>query len=223
MTMELEKYDLQPQQQLAVSLYLKSMNKSQAAKDAGYETTSIFNNAVVKVAINEQLKIRAERLRVGADWVLGEAVKVYHRCMQAEKVLDRDGNATGEFKFDANSAIKALTLVGKHVDIKAFDKPLDTRSDNEVLERLRRGRLRMNKAQLSIDSDDDALNDEEESQDEQLVSFLEPKPSATPSSIEQQAESTEYDSEVVHEIGPSPEEKLKLLLERWKTGHPSGE
>jgi len=70
--MELAKYDLSPQEQLAVSLYLKSMNKTQAARDAGYATPTVFYKDNVKAAIAEQLSIRAERLRVGGDWVLGE-------------------------------------------------------------------------------------------------------------------------------------------------------
>ena len=140
------KYNLQPQQQLAVSLYMKSMNKTQAAKDAGCSSTSVFNNPSVKAAINEQMLIRAERLRIGADWVLAEAVKVYQRCMQMELVTvkDCDGLPAGEFKFDAGNAVRALTLIGKHVDVKAFDVPIapDT-SENEILERLQRGRSRL--------------------------------------------------------------------------------
>jgi phage terminase small subunit len=142
--MELGKYNLHPQQQLAVSCYMKSMNKTQAAKDSGYSTTSVFDSPAVSAAIAEQLTIRAVRLRVGADWVLAEAVRVYERCMQAEKVLDRDGNHTGEFKFDASNALKALTLVGKHVDVKAFDQKVEVSQEgNELIARLNRGRQRM--------------------------------------------------------------------------------
>jgi len=219
--MELEKYDLQPQQQLAVSLYLKSMNKSQAAKDAGYSTTRVFDAPTVKAAIDEQLSIRANRLRIGADWVLSESVKVYNRCMQTEKILDRDGNHTGEFKFDASNAIKALTLIGKHVDIKAFDIPLATHSEIEIMGRLQRGRQRIAlKQPLLPDSD---LEDEEsldvdcescsapELDEEPPVSFLEPH-------------NYQY-TKVVHVLEGiedliTPEKKMELLMERWRTGAP---
>lgn len=226
--------DLPPQQSLAVSLYLKSMNKTQAAKDAGYSTTSVFENPSVKAAINKQLTIRAERLRVGADWVLSEIVKLYHRTTQTEKVLDRDGNPTGEYKFDASNAVKLLALAGRHVDVKAWDVPLDTRADDaEVMARLLRGRQRMTENKLSIDSDDDFLDDEKSSQDE-LPNFLEPityqgEPDtlAAPLSIEHESltepyEPAEYVSEAVHEIESSPEEKLAVLMERWATGKPAG-
>lgn len=134
--------DLSSQQYLAVSLYLKSMNKSQAATDAGYSTTSVFSNPAVKQEIAEQMKIRADRLRIGADWVLIQAVEIYKRCMQVEPVLNRDGNPTGEFKFNASGAIAAVNLVGRHVDVKAFDAQLDTHTDDEVMARLLRGRQR---------------------------------------------------------------------------------
>lgn len=157
--MESTKYNLHPQQQLAVSCYMKSMNKSQAAKDAGYSSTSVFDNASVKAAINEQMSIRAERLRIGADWVLAESVKVYNRCMQLEKIIDKNGSTTGEFKFDANNAIRALTLIGKHVDIKAFDVPKTTNDvDDGVMSRLRRGRDRMNKGKPTREIKDNTVH-----------------------------------------------------------------
>ena len=84
--MEPTKHSLLPQQQLAVSCYMKSMNKSQAAKDAGHDSASVFDNASVKAAINEQMSIRAERLLIGANWVLAESVKVYNRCLQIKKL-----------------------------------------------------------------------------------------------------------------------------------------
>lgn len=88
--MELNKHNLQPQEQLAVSLYLKSMNKTQAACDAGYSSPTVFSKPSVKAVIAEQLSIRAERLRVGGDWVVMELTRVYDRCMQAGEELDRE-------------------------------------------------------------------------------------------------------------------------------------
>jgi len=150
---------LQPQQQLAVSLYLKSMNQSQAARDAGYASTAIFKHDDVQAAMNEQLQIRAVRLRVGADWVLMELVKVYHRCMQIEPIVKKDGEHTGEFKFDATNAIKALNTIGKHVDISAFNiNDNNTDTMDEILERLRRGRDRLQQKNINTEK----------------ISFLEP-------------------------------------------------
>lgn len=147
--MELLKYNLEPQEQLAVSLYLKSMNKAQAARDAGYESSFVFDKPAVKTAIAEQLAIRAERLRVGGDWVLSELIRVYERCMQTEKVLDREGNPTGEFHFDVANALKALSLIGKHIDVKAFDSRADSSSiDEQIREKLNEGRERVHLARI---------------------------------------------------------------------------
>lgn len=141
--MELAKYELQPQEQLAVSLYLKSMNKAQAARDAGYASPSVFSKPAVKAAIAELLAVRAERLRLGGDWVLMELKRVYDRCVQMEQVLDRDGVPVGELRFDAANALKALALIGKHVDVKAFDdKQANETSREDMIQRLKEGRLR---------------------------------------------------------------------------------
>lgn len=141
--MELAKYDLQPQEQLAVSLYLKSMNKSQAARDAGYASPSVFNKDNVKAAIAEQLSIRAERLRLGGDWVLGELRRVYDRCMKIQEIKDVYGQPTGEFKFDSRGALRALELIGRHVDVRAWeDKVAGNAFSEELVDRLNRGRLR---------------------------------------------------------------------------------
>jgi hypothetical protein len=149
--MELENYELDPQQQLAVSLYLKSMNKQQSASDAGYGSTAVFDNPRVKAAIAAQLTIRAERLRVGGDWVLGELKKVYDRSMQTEKVLDRDGFPTGELRYDPANAIKALNLIGKHVDVRAFEtKDTTAAADDELVARLRRARGRLAAAKPTV-------------------------------------------------------------------------
>lgn len=144
--MELQKYDLEPQEQLAVGLYLKSMNKAQAARDAGYASTSVFNKPQVQAAIAEQLSKRAERLRVGGDWVLMELKRVYDRCMQLQEVKDVFGQPTGEFRFDASNAIKALNLIGKHVDVKAFDAR-QAEPDDAVITRLQQARNRTAKLQ----------------------------------------------------------------------------
>lgn len=47
--------------------------------------------------------------------VLNDLVTIKNRCMQAEQVLDKDGNPTGEYAFREQGAIKALELLGKHL------------------------------------------------------------------------------------------------------------
>jgi len=54
-------------------------------------------------------------LKAGLDrgWVITRLMTVTERCMQAEPVKDRDGNPTGEFRFDSAGANRALELLGK--------------------------------------------------------------------------------------------------------------
>tara|TARA_R100000541_G_scaffold22512_1_gene32441 strand:- start:1092 stop:1577 length:486 start_codon:yes stop_codon:yes gene_type:complete len=62
----------------------------------------------------------AKTVNLDAAWVLESAKKVFDRCMQEEEVLHR-GEPTGEFKFEAAGANKALELIGRHTAIKAFE------------------------------------------------------------------------------------------------------
>ncbi len=123
-------HQLGPKEQLAVSLYMKSMNKAQASRDAGYASPSVFEKPLVKAAISEQMQIRAERLRIGADWVLMELKKCYDTSV-----------SLGEMR----NALTALSLIGKHVDISAWDNQAEQDdSALDIVERLKRGRLRLN-------------------------------------------------------------------------------
>lgn len=127
--MELDKYGLTPQEMVAVSLYLKTtpLNKSKAARDAGFASPAVFNKPPVKKAVDEQLRIRAERLRLGGDWVLMELRRVYDACMS---------------EGDHGTAVKALTQIGKHVDVRAFDPRQDTTTNADIINRLEEGRKR---------------------------------------------------------------------------------
>jgi len=60
------------------------------------------NNAILKTGLNR-------------TWVIERLMSVVDRCMQAEPVKDRDGNETGEFKFDSNGANRALQLLGSEL------------------------------------------------------------------------------------------------------------
>lgn len=235
-------YNLLPKHQLLVSFYLKHMNKQRAAEEAGFKSQGAFDNPEVKAAIAEEVTKRAKTLLVGSDFVLREAVRVFDRCMELKEVYNpfEPPDQQYRLKFDATNALKALTIIGKHTQVQAFQQPLEaTISDNEVMDRLLRGRKRRRaEAELSIDSDDSFLDDDEEaSQATPTVSFLQPPSFLEPAPpVEQLSapdeplvapaehyEPAEYDSESVHEIGPSPEEKLKLLMGRWRTGLPPGE
>ena len=108
--------------------YLIDLNATQAAIRAGYsektaaeQSSRLLTNVKVSDFIALLKAERNESLRIDAAWVLKQAVKVHLRCMQAELVKDREGNPVGEYKFEHAGANKALEIIGKHVDVKAFD------------------------------------------------------------------------------------------------------
>ncbi len=87
----------------------------------------------VKARIAELCKIASENsiLKAGLDrsWVISRLMTITDRCMQAEPVTDRNGEPTGEYRFDSNGANKALELLGK--TLRMWDGK-DNTSDNEL-------------------------------------------------------------------------------------------
>lgn len=59
-------------------------------------------NAIIKTGLDRQ-------------WVIERLMTVVERCMQAEPVLDREGNETGEWKFDSAGATRSLHLLGSEL------------------------------------------------------------------------------------------------------------
>ena len=55
-------------------------------------------------------------------WVVNTLVSNVDRSMQAEPVLDKDGQRTGEYQYQGNVANRGLELIGKHLGMFAEDK-----------------------------------------------------------------------------------------------------
>jgi phage terminase small subunit len=122
---------LTDKQELFCKEYIIDLNGTQAAIRAGYSEKTARAIATENLAkpniqdrITELRAEREERLKIDADWVLRQAVKVHERCMQAEPVII-GGEPTGEYKFDSSGANKALELVGKHVNVQAWKERLE--------------------------------------------------------------------------------------------------
>lgn len=60
---------------------------------------------------------RAERVEVTQDYVLRTIVDTIERCKQAEPVRGKDGEETGEYKFDSSAVLKGAELLGKHLKL----------------------------------------------------------------------------------------------------------
>lgn len=106
--------------------YLVDLNATQAAIRAGYSQKTAgavghenLKKPEIEQKIAELMKERSEKTKIDAQWVLESAKKVFDRCMQHEPVMS-NGEPTGEYKFEHSGANKALEIIGKHVDVRAF-------------------------------------------------------------------------------------------------------
>lgn len=115
--------------------YIIDHNGSAAARRAGYSERSSYSTAFDllndKEVMEEITKLEAERierLQLSADYVLGGIMRVVERCEQAEPVRDKEGNAVGEYKFEAGAALKGYELLGKH--LKLFTEKVEHNGPN---------------------------------------------------------------------------------------------
>lgn len=115
---------LTPKQEMFVLEYLKDLNATKAAERAGYSVKTaneqgsrLLANVSVASAIQAAMDKRAKDVELDATYVLEGIKRVTLRCEQAEPVLDKEGNPTGEYTFQAGAALKGYELLGKHLKL----------------------------------------------------------------------------------------------------------
>jgi len=134
---------LTAKQQLFVEHYLVNLNAKVAAVQAGYSPKSAksigFENLTkpdIQSEITKAMAKRAERVKIDADYVLSQAVKLHERCMQeirpftdqkGRHIQDEDGNYL--FTFNASGAARALEIIGKHTSIQCFKEKRELSGD----------------------------------------------------------------------------------------------
>ena len=108
--------------------YIIDLNGTQAAIRAGYSAKTANEQAaqlLAKLSIQEYIcelkNKRSERVKYSQDELMRDILEVKNRCMQANTVLDKEGNETGIWKFDSNGANKALDMLAKHVGFYETD------------------------------------------------------------------------------------------------------
>lgn len=108
--------------------YIIDLNGTQAAIRAGYSkktARAIANELLTKLDVQEYIcelkNKRSERVKYSQDELMCDILEVKNRCMQANPVLDKEGNETGIWKFDSNGANKALDMLAKHVGFYETD------------------------------------------------------------------------------------------------------
>lgn len=120
--------ELTPKQERFVREYLIDLNGTQAAIRSGYsqqtaneQGSRLLAKGHVQARLKELGGTIAEKLGIDAAYVLGGFKKVAERSLQAEAVLDDEGNPIGEYNFNAPGANKALEMLGKHLRLFGED------------------------------------------------------------------------------------------------------
>lgn len=135
---------LKPRHAKFVAEYLKTSNATQAYLAAGYNATTeaaragaarLLTNANVRECLRRAREDAAIAAQINQEWVLRNIRDVALRCMQAEPVLNHEGEPTGEYTFNANGALRGLELLGKELEMFADRKVHDV--GNNLLDALR--------------------------------------------------------------------------------------
>lgn len=150
---------LTPKEARFVEEYLIDLNGAAAARRAGYAAKSatvtaskLLSKPNVAAAIAQAKQLRSEAAGVDAQWVLERAIEVYKRCFQdiapalhpktRKQMKDSDGNPL--FVFQSASCLRALEIIGRHVEIGAFaDRVEVTAPGMDVISLLNAGRARV--------------------------------------------------------------------------------
>jgi len=125
---------LKPEYANFVIEYTKDFSARRAAEASGYAPD--YGHQLLKVpevesAVQRVLNCRLEASHIDAEWVLMEAVDNHMIARQMGNI---------------SASNTSLNLVAKHVFVDAFAaEKVEINSDKEVMERLMRGRKRLNK------------------------------------------------------------------------------
>ena len=131
---------LSNKQELFCKEYIIDLNATAAALRAGYsEKTAkqIGSENLSKLAIQARLReLQAKplkKLEITAESVLQKFVEIRDRCLQEEPVYNKEGNETGEYKFDAANALRANEALGKH--LKLFTDKVEHSGEVSIVNR----------------------------------------------------------------------------------------
>lgn len=115
---------LTARQQAFIREYLVDLNATQAAIRAGYSQKTAqeigaenLSKPMIAAAIQAAMDKRAQKTDITAEYVLRTIKETIERCAQAEPVRDREGNETGEYRFEHAGVLKGCELLGKHLKL----------------------------------------------------------------------------------------------------------
>ena len=118
--------------------YLAAGYKAKNPSVASAAATRLLKDVKIQERVNELQKRAEEKTVLTKAWVLNRLIENVNRAMTAIPVLDREGSATGEYKYEGSVANRALELLGKEqgmfVDRKELGAPgeFERMSDEEL-------------------------------------------------------------------------------------------
>jgi len=132
--------------------------------------SAFFAEFDVQCAIEEQMQQRVDRTQVDADWVLLQLAKmfdadladifvpgsndlrpihewpeIWRKMTTAVKIDDKSSRESGQYTVkDVKilDRLKALEMIGKHTDVRAFTERIEVATDQDLTDRLIAGRKR---------------------------------------------------------------------------------
>lgn len=133
---------LTKKQKLFIKEYLKDLNATKAAERAGYSKNTAYaigfeNLKKPKIAerIQKEMDKRSERIELDADNILEGILDIRDTAMK-KIVIERDVDGEKyymEKMVDANNALKASELLGKH--LKLFTDKIEHSGNIDVVDR----------------------------------------------------------------------------------------
>lgn len=115
--------------------YLITLNRTEAAKIAGYSERSagtqgyeLMKKPEILARVRELRKERMERMGLDADFVLHELIDTYVKCKNPTPVLTRNPKTgkyeeCGVYQFDSKGALKALEQIERHLSTRGLSDP----------------------------------------------------------------------------------------------------
>jgi hypothetical protein len=95
--------------------YLSAGYKAKSVAVASAAATRLLNDVKICARLEELKKKAEDKTVLSRSWVLERLMENVHRAMTAIAVTDREGETTGEYKYEGSVANKALELLGKEI------------------------------------------------------------------------------------------------------------
>ena len=122
--------DLTKQQQTFVDEYIKHLDSTKAAINAGYTKSRakfqgelLLKRPYIIAAIKEAIIAQAASLQVSKAYIVERLLKIIEFSSAQEEILDKDGNKTGKIKLrDTQSSLRALDFLCKHLGMSSQDE-----------------------------------------------------------------------------------------------------